>query len=67
MIYYTNECVDCGLPCTYEACPYYKVKHTKCDFCPKEDVKLYHYNGWEICEECLLKEFDVIEGTDEWY
>ena len=67
MIYYTNECVDCGLPCLFESCPYYKVRHSKCDFCSNEDVKLYRYNGHEICEECLLKEFEVVEGTDEWY
>ena len=64
MIYHTNECVDCGLPCLYESCPYYRVKHYKCDFCEEEDVKLYDYNGWQICEECLLKEFPVIEGSD---
>jgi hypothetical protein len=41
--------------------------HSKCEFCNDEDVKLYHYNGYEICESCLLKEFEVVEGTDEWY
>lgn len=67
MIYYQNECVDCGLPCIRESCPYYRVKHSKCEFCNEEDIRLYHYNGYEICESCLLKEFDVVEGTDEWY
>jgi hypothetical protein len=67
MIYYENECVDCGLPCIRESCPYYKVMHSKCEFCKDKDVKLYHYNGYEICESCLLKEFEVVEGTDEWY
>ena len=66
MIFYTNECCDCGLPCLYEGCPYYKVKHFKCDFCKEENVKLYDYNGYEICEACLLKEFEVIEGSDEY-
>lgn len=65
MIYHTNDCVDCNLPCIHKACPYYDVKHFKCDFCGEEDVKLYEYNGSEICEECLLKEFNVIEGS-EW-
>ena len=67
MIYYTNECVDCGLPCLGDSCPYRNVMHSKCEFCNEEDIRLYHYNGYEICEECLLKEFDVVEGTDEWY
>ena len=66
MIYYTNECVDCGLPCLFESCPYYKVMHSKCEFCNAEDIKLYHYSGHEVCEECLLEEFEVVEGTDEW-
>jgi hypothetical protein len=67
MIYYTNECVDCGLPCLGDSCPNRNVMHSKCDFCKVENVKLRRYNGYEICEECLLKEFDVVEGTDEWY
>lgn len=66
MIYYENECCNCGLPCKYESCPYYRVKHFQCDFCKEEDVKLYDYNGYEICEDCLLKEFPVIEGSNEW-
>ena len=64
MHYYENECCDCGLPCVYESCPYYKVKHFKCDWCKEEDVKLYHYNGYEICEDCLLKEHEVVIGSD---
>lgn len=65
MKYYENECVDCGLPCKHELCPYYKVEHFRCDLCGEIDIKLYDYNGCEICEECILKEFSVIKGT-EW-
>ena len=65
MIYYTKECRKCGLPCLHNACPYYKVKHFKCDYCGEVDIKLYNYNGDEICEDCLLDEFDVIDN-DEW-
>lgn len=64
MHYYNNECCDCVLPCIYESCKYYNVKHFKCDFCGEEDVKLYDYNGYEICEDCLLGNFEVIEGSD---
>lgn len=66
MKYYENECVECGLPCIFESCPNYKVEHFQCDLCKTEDVKLYHYNGYEICEECLLREFDVVDGSDNW-
>lgn len=65
MKYYTNDCCDCDLPCSYESCKYYRVEHFKCDFCKEEDVKLYNYNSYEICEECLIKEFDVVDGS-EW-
>ena len=64
MIYYTNECVSCGMPCIGNLCPYHNVEHFKCDFCGNEDVKLYHYNDSQICEDCLLKEFVVVDGSD---
>lgn len=62
-----RECVECGLPCKYELCPNYRVTHYCCDFCKEQDVKLYIYNGWEICEECLIKEHEVVEGSDEYW
>lgn len=64
MKYVDTECVGCGLPCIYYACPFYEVEHFKCDRCGEEDVKLYHYNGEEICQECILKEFEVVNGSD---
>ena len=66
MIYYQNDCVDCALPCIFSSCPHYNVLHSKCDYCKREDVKLHKYLGSEICEECLLNEFEVVEGTDDW-
>ena len=32
-----------------------------CDKCEEEVEKLYKYDGQEICEECLLSKFEVIE------
>lgn len=61
MIRYESQCVNCGFPCRYEACPNYKVRILECDRCKDEVEKLYDYDGEEICEECLLKEFEVIE------
>lgn len=61
-----NECVDCGLPCLGSGCPYRNVVRHYCDKCG-EERKLYHYDSKELCESCLLEEFDVVEGTDEWY
>ena len=67
MIYYSNDCVDCGLPCIFESCKYYNAKHFKCDRCGEEDIKLYHYYDEELCEHCLLKEFKIVEGSDIWF
>ena len=58
-----NECVSCGLPCLGSGCPNRNVIRFYCDRCGEEG-KLYHYDSEEICEECLLKEFDVVEGSE---
>lgn len=58
-----NECVDCGLPCLGDSCPNRNVTRYYCDHCGSEE-KLYHYDNNELCEECLLKQFEVVEGTD---
>ena len=58
-----NECVDCGLPCLGDSCPKRNILHYYCDNCGNEE-KLYHYDNDELCEECLLKNFEVVEGTD---
>lgn len=57
-----NECVDCGLPCL-NSCPYKNVTRFYCDRCGYEG-KLRHYENEQLCEDCLLKEFDVVEGSD---
>ena len=63
MITYEDECVGCPteLGCLGSACPNMNVKHLYCDKCKDDVEKLYKYDGEEICEECLLKEFEVIE------
>ena len=45
----------------YEACPYYRVEHLECDFCKEEQDVLYSFNGYEVCSDCVLKEFDRVE------
>lgn len=64
MITYEDECCGCATPsypCMGSSCPYRNVKHLYCDNCGDDVEKLYKYDGKEICEECLLKEFEVIE------
>lgn len=64
MIKSENECVGCPpeLGCLGSSCPYVDVPHYYCDFCKAEST-LYRYNGYEICEECLLKEFEIVEES----
>ena len=60
-----DECVGCPpeIGCFGSSCPYKNVVRFYCDRCGEEN-KLYHYDGEELCEDCLLKEFDVVEGSD---
>ena len=58
-----NECVDCGLPCRGSSCPNSNVIRYYCDRCGNEDT-LYYYDNEELCEECLLKNFEVVEDSD---
>lgn len=61
-----NECVGCvdiGLHCLGDSCPNRNVLHFYCDRCGWEE-KLYYYDGEELCANCLLKEFDVVEGSE---
>lgn len=52
--YYTNECVDCGFPCLYDGCPYYKVEHWKCDICGQtdEEIEVLEEENIHICKDC---------------
>ena len=63
-----NECVGCkilGLYCLGNSCPYQNVVRFYCDRCGYEKT-LRHYNDEQICEDCLLKEFEIVEGSDEY-
>ena len=63
MIKYENECVGCSseLGCMENACPNRNVPHLYCDKCGDDVERLYEYNGEELCVECLLDKFNVIE------
>ena len=63
MIEVTNECVDCGLPCIGDACPYKNVKRFYCDRCG-EETEIYHYNGEELCIECIKSELEPVVNED---
>lgn len=61
---YENQCCNCSVPaypCIGNSCQNRHVKILECDKCHDEVDKLYIFDGMELCEECLLKEFEVIE------
>ena len=61
-----NECVGCDLPCLGNSCPNRNVVRFYCDKCG-EEAMLYKYNDEELCQDCLLKEFEVVDGSEDWY
>lgn len=63
MVVYENECVDCGLPCLGDACPYRKVPHYYCDKCKAEETLYDTYDG-ELCAACVLANLPKVEGSD---
>lgn len=66
MIKYENECCDCateGYPCLGSDCPNRHVLHCYCDKCGFE-TRLYEFDDRQLCEDCLLEEFTVVEGSE---
>ncbi len=61
-----NECVCCApeLGCLGNRCQYRNVVRFYCDRCG-EETTLYHCDGEEICAECLLKEFSIVEDSED--
>lgn len=60
-----DECVGCPpeIGCLGSSCPNRNVVRFYCDECKDEDT-LYHYDGEELCRECLLKKFEIVDGSD---
>ena len=67
MIKVENECLGCkdiGLTCFGVRCPYKDVPRFYCDRCGREE-KLYHYDGEELCANCILEEYEIVDGSDD--
>ena len=59
-----NDCVGCtdiGLPC--KNCGRGRTPHHYCDRCGDE-TRLYRFDDSELCTECLLECFDIVEGSE---
>ena len=61
MINVESDCVDCGLECIYEACPHYRVITYMCDDCGDEVNDLYHFEGQELCIDCIEHKLERVE------
>lgn len=56
-----NDCVGCPTYCT--DCGAKHTPHWYCDGCGDEII-LYHFDDLELCEDCLLERFEVVEGSE---
>ena len=64
MIVYENRCCDCtvpGYPCKGDMCSNRNVRVLKCDKCKEETDRLYVVDGEELCADCLLERWEIIE------
>lgn len=60
---YENECCGCATPaypCLGSSCPNRNVVHFYCDKCGEEDT-LYHFDGEELCIDCILSLLEEVE------
>ena len=62
MICYEDECVGCPpeMGCRGLGCPNRNVPRLHCDRCDEERETLYAFDGEELCEDCLLDNFEKI-------
>lgn len=63
MIRYENECVDCGLPCLGNSCPYRNVPHHYCDKCGFEE-DLYYFDDEELCIDCIKDRLEKVSDSE---
>ena len=62
-----NECVGCtsmGLPCMGSSCPNRNVVRCYCDECGEETTLYYYDDDKELCADCLLEKFEIVEESE---
>lgn len=67
MIRKTHECVGCPpeIGCNKSICRYWNSCELVCDQCGATDVdRLYWAYGLQMCADCVLSSFDVVELED---
>ena len=60
-----NGCVGCPteMGCLGNSCKYRNIVVFYCDECGEETDTLYRYNGYELCQDCLLDKFDIVDDS----
>lgn len=63
MIRFEDQCVGCPteMGCLGSACPYMNVPVMICDKCKEEVYELFWYDGEQLCQDCLLDQFEKVE------
>jgi hypothetical protein len=58
-----DHCVGCPpeMGCIGSLCPYNEVEVHYCDRCGAELDDIYRWDDEELCEECLLNMFRVVD------
>lgn len=66
MIRIENECVGCPphLGCLGSVCPHRNSIHFYCDDCKDEFDTLYHYDGEELCIDCIESRLEKVSPYD---
>lgn len=62
-IQYRAACCGCATetyPCLGKQCPLQHTMHLFCDNCKEECNELYRYDEQELCEDCLLEQFEKV-------
>ena len=65
MTEFKHECRDCATgayPCLGSSCTQ-GVTHYYCDACGEERT-LYRYRDKELCADCLVDMFPVVDGSE---
>ena len=62
MLKYENECVHCPqgcVDCGRKRVPRYYCDNPKC----RAEETLYHTEDGDFCAECVLEQFEKVEGS----
>ena len=68
MIRRSNGCVACprdAIGCNHTMCDYAEQVDYICDGCGESVEQLYWVDGYQLCGDCVLRQFDQVEEDDD--